>query len=59
MTEADTAPMKIYLSCDSAAKSLGAEQVAQAITKEAEARGMTVDLLRTGSRGMVWLEPLV
>ncbi|WP_188478323.1 formate dehydrogenase beta subunit [Primorskyibacter flagellatus] len=51
--------MNIYLSCDSAAKSLGAEQVAKAITQEAEARGLSVDLIRTGSRGMVWLEPLV
>lgn len=50
--------MKIYLSQDSAAKALGAEDVAAAIRAEAAARGLTVDLVRTGSYGMIWLEPL-
>lgn len=51
--------MKIYLSQDSAAKALGAEEVAAAIRAEAEARGQEITLVRTGSRGMIWLEPLV
>ena len=51
--------MKIYLPLDSAAKALGAEDVAKAIETEAAARGLTVDLIRTGTRGMIWLEPLV
>ncbi|MDF1621078.1 formate dehydrogenase beta subunit [Pseudothioclava nitratireducens] len=51
--------MKIYLSQDSAAKALGAEEVAAAIRTEAEARGQEITLVRTGSRGMIWLEPLV
>lgn len=50
--------MKIYLSQDSAAKALGAEDVAAAIRAEAAARGITVELVRTGSYGMIWLEPL-
>lgn len=50
--------MKIYLSQDSAAKALGAEDVAAAIRAEAAARGLTVELVRTGSYGMIWLEPL-
>ncbi len=51
--------MKIYVPRDAAAKALGADEVAEAIAREAEARGMSVQIVRNGSRGMVWLEPLV
>ena len=51
--------MKIYVPLDSAAKALGADAVAEAIRVEAQARGLDVQLVRNGSRGMVWLEPLV
>jgi formate dehydrogenase iron-sulfur subunit len=50
--------MKIYLSQDATAKALGAEGIAQAITAQARAKGLAVELVRTGSRGMVWLEPM-
>lgn len=51
--------MKVYLPRDAAAKAVGAEAIAQAIKAEAAARGIRLTLIRTGSRGMVWLEPLV
>ncbi len=51
--------MKIWLPLDSAAVALGADDIAAAITQEAAARGLDVTLIRNGSRGMVWLEPLV
>ena len=51
--------MKIYVPMDSAAKALGADAVAAAILAEAARLGLSVDLIRTGTRGMVWLEPLV
>ncbi len=51
--------MKIYVPLDAAAKALGADYVADAITAEAKKRGLDVTLVRNGSRGMVWLEPLV
>ncbi|SEL30600.1 formate dehydrogenase beta subunit [Roseovarius nanhaiticus] len=51
--------MKIYVPMDSAAKALGADEVAEAIRAEAAARGIDVTLVRTGTRGMIWLEPLV
>ena len=51
--------MKIYLPLDAAAKALGADEVALAIMAEASRRGVAVELVRNGSRGMVWLEPLV
>jgi len=51
--------MKIFVPRDSAAKSVGADDVAAAITAEAEKRGQAVTIVRTGSRGLFWLEPLV
>ncbi|MEZ5885033.1 MAG: NADH-ubiquinone oxidoreductase-F iron-sulfur binding region domain-containing protein [Paracoccaceae bacterium] len=50
--------MKIYLPMDAAAKALGAEDVADAIREEAARRGVDLTLVRNGSRGMIWLEPL-
>src|SRR5580692_237572 len=38
---------------------MGADSVAGAIRTEAARRGHDVQLIRNGSRGMVWLEPLV
>ncbi len=51
--------MKIYIPRDAAATALGADDVAATIVAEAARRGVVVDLVRNGSRGMVWLEPLV
>ncbi len=51
--------VKIYVPRDAAALSLGAEKVAKAITQEIEARGLDAIVVRNGSRGMFWLEPLV
>jgi len=51
--------MKIWVPMDSAAKALGAEAVVAAIRAEADKRGIEVEIARNGSRGMVWLEPLV
>ena len=49
----------VYVSRDSSALSMGAESVASAIHAEAGKRGHDVQIIRNGSRGMVWLEPLV
>ncbi len=51
--------IRIYVPIDSSALSLGAEQVARAIRREADARGIAIELIRNGSRGLFWLEPLV
>jgi formate dehydrogenase iron-sulfur subunit len=50
---------RIFIPRDSAALSVGAEAVAGAFRVEAAARGETIEIVRTGSRGMLWLEPLV
>ena len=45
----------IYVPCDSAARSVGADEVAEALAAALpDAR-----IIRNGSRGMLWLEPLV
>ena len=49
----------VYIPRDSSALSLGAERTAKAIAAEAAKRGITINLVRNGSRGMFWLEPLV
>jgi formate dehydrogenase iron-sulfur subunit len=51
--------MKIFVPGDAAARALGADAVAAAVLAEAARRGLAVTLVRNGSRGMVWLEPLV
>lgn len=51
--------MKVYVPRDAAARALGADEVAKAVLIEAKARGMDVTLVRNGTRGMIWLEPLV
>ena len=46
--------MKVYVPADSAARAVGAEDVAARI-----AALPGVELVRNGSRGLLWLEPLV
>ncbi len=52
-------PNRIFVPCDAAALSVGADDVAAAIADEAARRGADVKIVRNGSRGMLWLEPLV
>ena len=49
----------IYVPIDSSAIALGANQVAEKIASQAQARGIEIKLIRNGSRGMFWLEPMV
>lgn len=51
--------VKVYVPRDSSALSMGANLTAQAIQAEAAKRGLELELIRNGSRGMFWLEPLV
>jgi formate dehydrogenase iron-sulfur subunit len=44
---------------DTAARSLGADAVADAVRREAASRGERIEIVRNGSRGVYWLEPLV
>src|SRR3569833_2687294 len=49
----------VYVPRDAAALSVGAEEVAAAISKQCSARGVELQLIRNGSRGACWREPLV
>src|ERR1700726_4420242 len=49
----------IYVPRDSTALALGADETAAAISAEAQRRGIEITVIRNGSRGMFWLEPLV
>jgi formate dehydrogenase iron-sulfur subunit len=51
--------IKVYVPLDSAALAKGADLVAQNLRQEAAARGHKIQVIRNGSRGMLWLEPLV
>jgi len=50
---------RIFVPRDAAARALGADRVADAIAREATRVGLTLEVVRTGSRGLFWLEPLV
>jgi len=50
---------KVYIPRDSSALSMGAEKVAIAIALEAKKRGLEIDIVRNGSRGLYWLETMV
>jgi formate dehydrogenase iron-sulfur subunit len=49
----------IYVSRDASALAVGAEQVARGIAAQAARGNEDVRIVRNGSRGMFWLEPLV
>jgi formate dehydrogenase iron-sulfur subunit len=51
--------IRVYVPGDSSALSLGAEKTARAIAAEASKRGVAIELIRNGSRGLFWLEPMV
>ncbi len=50
---------RIFVPRDSSALALGADAVAAAIAGEASRRGVAVELVRNGSRGLLYLEPLI
>ena len=51
--------MQIFIPQDTTALALGADKVSSLVAKGAESRGLHADIIRNGSRGMFWLEPLV
>jgi formate dehydrogenase iron-sulfur subunit len=51
--------LKLFVSCDSVARAVGADEVTDALVAEAERRQLPLDVQRTSSRGLYWLEPLL
>jgi formate dehydrogenase iron-sulfur subunit len=50
---------RLFIPRDAGALAVGAEQVATALGDAAGQRGVQIEIVRTGSRGLYWLEPLV
>jgi formate dehydrogenase iron-sulfur subunit len=51
--------IRFFVPCDAAALSMGANAVATAVQAQIDIRGMDAVLVRNGSRGLLWLEPLL
>jgi len=49
----------VYVPRDAGSLSLGAEAVASALAAEAKRRDLDIQIVRNGSRGLYWLEPMV
>ena len=51
--------IRVFVPVDAAALALGADAVLRALQSEAAQTGVALDIVRTGTRGAVWLEPLL
>lgn len=51
--------LRLCIPCDSVARAVGADAVADALVTEAARRQLPLEVRRTSSRGLYWLEPLV
>src|SRR5450755_4518726 len=51
--------MRIFVSRDAGAVAVGADEVALVLGLAAGKRGIDIEIVRTGSRGLYWLEPMV
>jgi formate dehydrogenase iron-sulfur subunit len=51
--------LKLYVPRDAAARSMGADATAAAVKEQAARRGLEIQLIRNGSRGLLWLEPMI
>ena len=50
---------RIFIPRDAGAIAVGADEVALALEKAAAQRAIAIEIVRTGSRGLYWLEPMV
>jgi len=51
--------LRLFIPVDAGALAVGAEEVAAAIRATAARHNVALDIVRTGSRGLYWLEPMV
>jgi formate dehydrogenase iron-sulfur subunit len=56
---ASVAAVTVFVPRDTTALAAGADAVAAEIARVAQTRGQAVRIVRNGSRGLLWLEPLV
>jgi formate dehydrogenase iron-sulfur subunit len=51
--------LRIFVPRDAGAIAVGADEVVLALEQAAAGRGVSIDIIRTGSRGLYWLEPMI
>jgi formate dehydrogenase iron-sulfur subunit len=51
--------VKVFIPADTTSCALGADDLAVEIASHAHSRGVAIEIVRNGSRGAFWLEPLV
>jgi formate dehydrogenase iron-sulfur subunit len=51
--------LRLFVPRDAAARAVGADRVAAALEAEARRLGRAIEIVRTGSRGLFWLEPMI
>jgi formate dehydrogenase iron-sulfur subunit len=51
--------MRVFIPRDAAAIAVGADEVAAALEQAAAKRDLPINIIRTGSRGLMWLEPMI
>jgi formate dehydrogenase iron-sulfur subunit len=51
--------IRVYVPQDTSALAMGADDIARAISFQTAQQGMAIELVRNGSRGLFYLEPLV
>jgi formate dehydrogenase iron-sulfur subunit len=51
--------LRIFVSRDAGAVGVGADEVALVLGLAAAKRGVEIEIIRTGSRGLYWLEPMI
>lgn len=51
--------LKVYIPRDAAAVCVGADELVAAFEAQAAQRKLDIEIVRNGSRGLLWLEPLV
>ena len=51
--------LRVFVSRDAGAIAVGADEIALKLERAAAKRGTAIEIVRTGSRGLYWLEPMV
>ena len=51
--------LRIFVPRDAGAVAVGADEVALVLGLAAGKRGIEIEIVRTGSRGLYWLEPMI
>ncbi|ACB94633.1 formate dehydrogenase beta subunit [Beijerinckia indica] len=51
--------IRFFISRDAASLAVGADAIAKALQQAADTKGLAIEIIRTGSRGLFWLEPMI